>query len=163
MTFTGTSCSWWAFLPSNLSCAVRCAFSCARFPVFLCSHAHSHCSLCFPVFPCHWRRASTAHTHFFFAFQPPFLAGSEYFSRDLCFPFVFRLQLQRHLCCRACHAAIVFCSTAPVTKQALHDVCPHSTYEGYWTCLVWTTCLPTSTTCLSLSVMILTIQAIKPA
>ncbi len=48
------------------------------------------------------------------------LVGSEYCSHDLCFPFVFRLQLQRHLCCQARHAAIVFCSTAPVMKQVLH-------------------------------------------
>src|SRR6266702_2650564 len=120
MTFTGASRGWRAFLPLNLSRAVRCALSRARFPVF----------------PCHRRRASTAHTCFFFAFQPPVSAGSEHCSRDLCFPFVFRLQLQRHLCCQARHAAIVFCSTAPVTKQALHDVCPRSTYEGYWTCSV---------------------------
>ena len=61
-----------AYLPWNLSRAVRWAFSRARFPVFLCSHARPHRSLCFPVFPCHRRRASTAHTRFFFAFQPPF-------------------------------------------------------------------------------------------
>ncbi len=60
-----------AYLPWNLSRAVRWAFSRARFPVFLCSHARPHRSLCFPVFPCHRRRASTAHTRFFFAFQPP--------------------------------------------------------------------------------------------
>ncbi len=124
MTFTGASRGWRAYLPLSLSRAVRCAFSRARFPVFLSSHARPHRSLCFPVFSCHRRRASTAHTRFFFAFQPPVLAGSEYCSRDLCFPFVFRLRLQRHLSCRARHAAIVFCSTAPVTKQALHDIRP---------------------------------------
>src|SRR6266702_7021334 len=126
MTFTGTSCSWWAFLPSNLSCAVRCAFSCARFPVFLCSHAHPHRSLCFPVFPYHWRRASTAHTPFFLAFQPPISAGSEYCSRDLCFPFVFHLWLQ-HV--ERVMPLLTF--ALPLLKQALHDVRPCS-----WTCSV---------------------------
>ncbi|SRR6266702_694994 len=91
MIFTGRSRGWWAYLPWNLSRAVRCAFSCARFPLFLCSHARLHRSVCFPLFLCHRRHASTVHTLFFFAFSATRSAGSEYCSRDLCFPFIFRV------------------------------------------------------------------------
>src|SRR6266702_2584218 len=118
MIFTGRSRGWRAYLPLKLSRAVCCAFSRARFPLFLCSHARPHRSLCFPVFPCHQRHASTAHTPFFFAFQPPVSVGREFCSRDLCFLFVFHLRLQRHLSCQACHAATDLCSAAPVTRYA---------------------------------------------
>ena len=44
-------------------------------------------------------------------------AGSEYCSRDLCFPFVFRVCCC-NVICSVRHAATVFCSATPVTKQA---------------------------------------------
>ncbi len=126
MIFMGASCSWRAYLPLNLSRAAHCTFSHARFPVFLCLHTCPHRSLCFPVFPYHWRCVSTVHTPFFLAFQPPISAGSEYCSHDLCFPFVFRLWLQH-----VEHVMPLLTFALLLLKQALHDVCLCS-----WTCSV---------------------------
>src|SRR6266571_1764691 len=113
MIFTGRSRGWRAYLPWNLSRAVHCAFSCARFPLFLCSHARLHRSVCFPLFLCHRRHASTVHTPFFFAFQPPVPREVNIVHVT----FVFRVCCC-NVICSVRHAAIVFCSATPVTKQA---------------------------------------------
>src|SRR6266571_2175819 len=87
MIFTGHFRGWWAHLPFNSSCTVCWAHSHTGFPLFLCLHACLYHPLCSPLFLCHRRRASTVHNPFFFAFQPPVLAGSE----NLHMTYVFRL------------------------------------------------------------------------